>query len=456
VPKTPQIVVLSIDGVPFSLLEKLIREGELPHFARLVQNAEFRQMDSVQPTVSSVAWTSFVTGRNPGKHGIYGFVDRERTGYDITVPLSSSVASKTIWEVLSDAGRRVFGMNVPVTYPPRNVNGILIGGFLCPSVEKVASPVEVSTYLESIGYRIDSDPMLARRSKKEMIPDLHETLDRRMEAMFHYLDQEAWHWDYFHAHVMTTDRLHHFLLGEYERHNPKYEQEFLRFYHKLNDYLGELLEMLPADTILVVLSDHGFCTIKAEVQLSRWLIERGWTTPAGEQPRNPLDINPAQSRAYTLIPGRIHLNLQGREPEGIVPRERYFEVREELASELLTLRSPAGEPVIKEVLKREEVYWPDGAHGPDAGMPTEELLRADTTFARAADLIAVPHDGYDLKMGLQASQVFVTTELEGMHTFHDAAIIARGLELPAERFSITNVTRHLVAALGVEPPADMD
>jgi predicted AlkP superfamily phosphohydrolase/phosphomutase len=449
-------VVLSIDGVPFTLLARLVQDGELPAFARLIQEADFRQMDSVQPTVSSVAWTCFATGRNPGKHGVYGFVDRDPAGYDITIPLSTTIRGKTVWEVLSDAGKRVFGMNVPLSYPPRSVNGILIGGFLCPDVGKAAFPAEVNGYLRSIGYRIDSDPMLARQSREAMVPDLHETLDRRMEAMFHFLDQEQWHWDYFHTHVMVTDRLHHFLLKDYEEGHPVFREEFLRLYRRIDAYLGELMEVLPEEATLIVLSDHGFCAMRAEVQLSRWLIERGWTAPAPGQPGGPLDIDPSQSRAYTLIPGRLHLNLEGREPGGIVPRDRYFEVRQELASDLLSMRAPDGEPVIREVQLREEVYWPGGRHGPDAESALKELLRTDRPFGLGPDLIAVPHDGYDLKMGLAAPEVFRTTELQGMHTFDDALIIARGLELPTERLGVTALTPHLLAALGVDPPAEMD
>jgi hypothetical protein len=102
------------------------------------------------------------------------------------------------------------------------------------------------------------------------------------------------------------------------------------------------------------------------------------------------------------------------------------------------------------------VHWPDEHHGPRADLTLEDLLRTDRAFGRGPDLIAVPHDGYDLKMGLAAPDVFRTTELQGMHTFDDALVIARGLELPAERFGITELTRHLLADLGVKPPADMD
>jgi len=449
-----QLVVLGIDGVPYTLLKQLLAGKGLPNFSRFAAESDFRQMDSVHPTVSSAAWTSFVTGMQPGKHGLFGFVERRPGSYEIMIPLSTSVRAKSIWEVLSEAGRRVLGMNVPVTYPPREVNGILIGGFLCPSIDKVANPPAVSEYLKSIGYRIDTDAMLARKSADLMLPDIHETLDRRMEAMFHFLEQEDW--DYFHTHVMATDRLCHFLLARYEAGEAKYAEAFLSFFRKLDDALGRLMDALPEGTGLVVMSDHGFCPIRSEVQLSRLLVETGWTTPAGDSPRHPLDIDPSKSRAYSLIPGRIYVNLRGREPEGIVPSGDYDKVRSQLTAELLALRAPNGDKVIRKVFRREEIYWPMGRKGPDPDMPVEEVLASEGAFGASADLIAVPFDGYDLKMGLGQSETFVSTELEGMHTYHDALIMLRGVELPAGRFSIYQVTRHILSALGVQPGEDMD
>jgi len=205
-----------------------------------------------------------------------------------------------------------------------------------------------------------------------------------------------------------------------------------------------------------VMSDHGFCTLKSEVQLSRFLIERGWTALGGGTPKHPLDIDPGKSRVYSLIPGRIYVNVRGREPAGIVSPEDYDKVRAEVTAELLALRAPNGDKVIRKVLKREELYWPDGADAPNPDMSVGELLETDSAFGLAADLIAVPFDGYDLKMGLAQSEVYVSTELEGMHTYHDALILARGVELPSERFSIYNVTRHMLRSMDVEPPGDMD
>ncbi|HUV38129.1 MAG TPA: alkaline phosphatase family protein, partial [Planctomycetota bacterium] len=203
-------------------------------------------------------------------------------------------------------------------------------------------------------------------------------------------------------------------------------------------------------------SDHGFCTIKSEVQLSRYLVDEGWTAPAADGAKHPLDMDASRSRAYSLIPGRVWVNVRGREPGGIVEAEDYDAVRDELASTLLALRAPNGDAVIRQVLRREEVYWPAGATDPDPDMPVDEVLKTDTAFGRAADLIAIPHDGYDLKMGLAKPRTFETTELEGMHTFHDALILSRGVRLPEGRFCIHNVTRRILEAMDVIPPKDMD
>ncbi len=140
-----KFLVLSIDGVPFGLMERMLEEGVMSHLAKLVEETGLRQMRSVQPTVSCVAWSSYMTGCNPGKHGIFGFIDRREGAWELSFPNSRMMAVDNIWQVLSKADKRVFGMNVPTTYPPRPVNGILIGGFLTPTVDKAAYPASVIT-----------------------------------------------------------------------------------------------------------------------------------------------------------------------------------------------------------------------------------------------------------------------------------------------------------------------
>ena len=121
-----RVVVLSIDGVPLDLMKRMTAEGVMPHMAEFIRQNSLRQMRSVHPTVSAVAWANYMTGKNPGKHGIYGFIDRRENSYNLMFPNSAVMATENIWEILSQADKRVFGMNVPVSYPPRQVNGIPI------------------------------------------------------------------------------------------------------------------------------------------------------------------------------------------------------------------------------------------------------------------------------------------------------------------------------------------
>src|SRR5512145_1177400 len=129
--KSGRVFVVSIDGVPYDFMKAHIEKGHFPNFKKLAESGSFRRMNSVQPCISSVAWSSYMTGKNPAKHNIFGFVDKKPGSYDIFVPTSVNMKSDTIWEIMSRAGKRVFVMNVPVTYPPRQVNGIMVGCFLC-------------------------------------------------------------------------------------------------------------------------------------------------------------------------------------------------------------------------------------------------------------------------------------------------------------------------------------
>lgn len=449
----PRFVVLSIDGVPYGLARKMIDGGEMPNLASIASKAGLRKMRSVHPTVSCVAWATYATGRNPGKHGIYGFIDRRAGTYDMMLPNSSARAGEDIWQILSKAGKRVFGMNVPATYPPQPVNGILIGGFLSPSLEKAAYPRTVADYLGSVDYRIDSDALLARRDKRAMLDDLNKTLDARMEAMFHFLFAEQW--DFFHTHIMGSDRINHFLWQKMEQGDVEFAPAFFAYYRRIDEYIGKLLDILPDDTPLMVFSDHGFCSIKHEVQLSRYLVETGWTL-AQPKIEHPLSIDPAKSRAYCLIPGRIFVNLAGREPAGIVPRDEYDQVRQDLAADLMKLQDPrTGQPVIRKVVMREDVYWPEGSQNAHSLSP-EEVAKASGAFGRAADLIAIPNDGYDLKLGLVGDTVFKRTELEGMHTYDDAFMVARRIDLPKDNLEIMMLARPILQSLQIEPPEDMD
>jgi predicted AlkP superfamily phosphohydrolase/phosphomutase len=397
--RSPRVVVIGIDGTPHSLIDRLMDEGRMPHFASLVRKGHIRPINSVYPTVSSVAWSSFMTGVNPARHRIYGFLDRNLGSYETFIPTASHMRAPTLWEKLSEIDRRVIIMNVPVTFPPKAVNGILVSGFLSPSLDRATYPASVGRELAAMGYRLDIDPWKARESKQRLLEDFQLTLAKRVEAMFHFMDSEPW--DFFQCHIMETDRLHHFLWEDMVTGHPQYSPAFYDCYTQIDEVLGQVAQRLDDHTTLIVLSDHGFCTLKWEVQVNHWLAERGWLGFEKTPPQSLADIAP-ESRAFSLIPGRLYLNLRGREPRGSVAPADYEVVREELATMAMEMRDPdTGAPMIGKVLRREEIY--EGPH-----------------LDEAADLILVPHRGYDLKARLHSEAFVSKGALSGMHTYDDA------------------------------------
>ncbi len=431
-----KVVVIGLDGTPLSLITSLIAKGELPNFAHILQDGSVRPMTSAIPFVSSVAWSSFMTGKNPGKHGIYGFLDRVPDSYDTYIPNARAMHSETLWEILSRQGKRVVVMNVPVTYPPRQVNGILVAGFLAPSLEKATYPAWVGQKLKDVGYRIDVDPWQARDDKDKFLEDLYYTLDKREEAMSHFMDSEDW--DFFMLQIMETDRLHHFLWEHMETGDEKYAPAFLNLYRKIDGLLGRLYEGLAENTTLLIMSDHGFCTMKKEIFINRWLQDNGWLSFTKDPPDSLKDIHP-NSKAYSMDPGRIFINLRGREPLGSVdPGKEYEALRDELIEALGQLREPqSGELVIERVYRREEIYSGD-------------------CYPRAADLVAMPYRGYDLKGSIRKEVLTHKGFVVGTHTYDDAMIYIQGREIREEEAAIVDVMPTILYLMDVPLPEDLD
>jgi predicted AlkP superfamily phosphohydrolase/phosphomutase len=238
---------------------------------------------------------------------------------------------------------------------------------------------------------------------------------------------------------METDRLHHFLWEEMEQEHPDYAPRFLEFYGRIDEMLGQLRERLDENTTLVVMSDHGFCTLKKEVYVNFWLQERGWLRLQDvEKPK--LAHLSSDAVAYSLDPGRVFLNVAGREPRGCVqPGVQYEALRDEIAAAAMELRDPDdGTAMIAQVLRREQIY-----HGP--------LLE------RAADLILVPVDGYDLKGPLsKPALTFKGTELVGMHTYDDAMLYVREHRLATGDWGVGDVMPTVLSLMDVPIPQDLD
>ncbi len=431
-----RLFVLALDGVPCSHLQMWLNRGWMPRFAAwLEQNGvNVQAINSIVPPVSSSAWASFMTGKLPHEHGIYSFTERDPATMEWFTPQADKLKSATIFEHLSGHGKRVFVMNVPVTYPPKPLNGISICGFLHDDVRSGTWPPEAGDYLAAQGYRIDADTSLAKSDLKAFIADLKEVLEKRIETMRHFLRQEKW--DLFMAHIMEPDRLQHFTFEYYEQGLPEAVALYRSFYGRLDRLIGEIVDALDDDVALMLLSDHGFGSLKQEVYLNRWLWEKGWLRFTRPVPQSLQDVHP-RSIAYALYPGRVFINLQGREKSGSVTAAQYTMWCDRIAAELKTLRDPQGRAVVADVKRATDVY-----PGLLAGKP-------DIAHPDIADLFVMARPGYDLKGSLWHETLFDKSVFNGMHTF-DNAFLAADTAITQEKLTaITDIAGHLCRFLGV-------
>jgi predicted AlkP superfamily phosphohydrolase/phosphomutase len=435
-----RVCLIGLDCTPHSLLRRMMAEGLMPNMAELAGGGSLRRMNSTYPWVSSVAWSSFMTGQNPAKHGIFGFIDRDPATLKTFIPTAQHMKSRTLWQILSDAGKRVIVVNVPVTYPPQPVNGVLISCFLSPKLEKAVYPLSLLPTLQELGYRIDPDPWLARESREKAWPDLWDTLEKRIQTLLYLMDHEPW--DFFMGVIMETDRLHHFWFEQMEQNDPVWAPKFFELYRYVDSFIGQVRQRLGEDDTLMLMSDHGICSIQQEVYYNRWLADAGYLRYAQppEQIKGPdLTAVHSDSRAYSMDPGRIFINLKGREKNGSVDPADYERLRDEIAAAAEALTDPAsGERMVQRAYRREELY-----HGP--------------YLEQAADLILAPVDGYDPKGALWKPQLtHKDSAMVGMHTYDDAFFYAAGHALPDAQLSILDIMPTVLRLMDVQAPGDLD
>ena len=420
---------MGLDGVPFTLLGELIEQGRLPSLRRILADGglRLRQMDASIPDVSSTSWTSFMTGVNPGEHGIYGFMSLKPGGYELSFPNFNDVKAPTIWEILGDSrdsrasslkerfsgrigGRfRSIVLNVPQTYPAAPLNGVLTAGFVCLDLKKGTYPDSACDYLESIGFVSDVDANKAVSDKEGFFSDLERALEKRAEAYRHFMVNDQW--DLFIGVITETDRLHHFFYDA--ARDPEHPDNafFVDFYRKIDSLIGQLydlfLEKTDGEGMFMTMSDHGFTTIRQEVYLNAWLEKEGFLRLNRE--RKYFEQIDTGTRAFAMDPGRIYIHLEGKYPRGGVKEFEKERIMQELKEKLAGLKSPGGEPVIAEIHENGDIY--KGAFSGDG-----------------PDLVCVGADGFDLKGVMGKSEPFGKSHFRGMHTAHDAhCVLPAGL-----------------------------
>jgi predicted AlkP superfamily phosphohydrolase/phosphomutase len=343
---------------------------ELPTIRALTERGSYGVLRSCDPPITVPAWSVMTSSRSPGALGIYGFRNRRDYSYDgLSFASSRSVRVPRVWDLLSERGRPVIVLGVPQTYPITPVNGAMVSCFLTPDVEtsRYTHPPELKDEIEALVGRYMVDvPDFRTDDKDRLLADLEEMTDKRFRLAEHLLETRPW--DLFFMVEMGTDRIQHGFWRFtdpthrlYEEGN-RYEDAMLDYYRRLDGRIARLLRFADDDTAVLLVSDHGAKRIDGGICVNEWLRREGYLV-LKEEPDGPTRFTPDLvdwSRTRAWGEGgyycRLFLNVEGREPEGVISRADYERVRDELKAKLEALGDDEGRPIGTVAHRPEELY----------------------------------------------------------------------------------------------------
>lgn len=505
-PSEAKVLVIGLDGATFDLINPWVEEGLLPTFKKIIEKGSYGPLTTIIPPLTGPAWTSFMTGKNPGKHSLYDFVIPASKSYT-GVPINASRRhGESIWSILSRANKKTGVFSVPVTYPPEEVNGFMVTGMLTPTdATDFTYPLELGQDLKTKIPNFDLAPESAGHVLgREM--GLLEGLDQLSTVMMdstRYL-MEKFDWDFYMVVFKEPDLAMHWLWRFMDPEHPWYvsdaEEELrdglLTVYQRMDDCLSELYEIVGEDTTIILMSDHGAGPLDTYFHVNTWLVDQGFMelkgdvitlgkrllykfgfTPIGlyktivalrqgkqvartmrERKKTAISllrkvflsfesVNWSATRAYSLGNyGQIYINLKGREPEGIVsPGKEYEEVIQDLITKLESLTNPVTKKPIKgKAYRKEEIYQGD-------------------QFDKAPDLVYMPDDlrinGFGLYQFSSHKWLEPTFDRSGGHRMDGIfTITGPGIRQNNKicEARIIDLAPTILATMGVPIPDDMD
>lgn len=414
---TNRVIVVGLDGATFDIIDPLIAKGKLRNLHKLIQEGASGPLKSTLPPVSALAWPSFYTGKNSGKHGIYGFTRLKPGTYNIEPVNAAHRHSEAIWSLLSRSGKKGIVLNVPITYPADAIDGFFISGMdaLALNDQSVYPSSLKQEIIKNVGgYTIECDLLksLTYKTGKKVLNEIQKAEYLRIQTA-EYLMKKI-EWDYIIIVLVASDRVQHFFWHCMDPFHPRYNEKGATAYRNaiedtytyLDDYLGNLLALVDDSDTVLVLSDHGMKPfdrilplvdmneilsilgylkfnrirrgVSTNLMLSGWKIAKS-ILPLGFRQyikrklpdfRNSLYLSEVidwnNSKAFApffdeVTAGGVCINLKGREPAGVVENGKSYEdIRDELISKLEDLRHPrTGKRIIHKVYRREEIYSGD-------------------------------------------------------------------------------------------------
>ncbi|MHC4445909.1 MAG: alkaline phosphatase family protein [Planctomycetota bacterium] len=407
-----RLLLIGLDGATFDLIGP-----DLPNLTRLMHQGIWSPLRSTLPPMTFPAWSTFMTGVNPGKHGIFDFTRRLPNRYALQFVNATHRRRPSLWQLLSEAGLRVGVMGLPTTYPPQPVNGFLISGFDSPVTTSIDPSFVYPRGLydelrQALGsYRITGfqELHIGPGWHRAALDSLQEVLVLKQRTAEYLLGKEPW--DCFMVLFGESDTVGHHFWAFHDPDSPRHDvagaREFSTaismIYRQLDQAVGSLIAAAGNDVNVIVLSDHGFGGSSDKIIcLNCWLAQNGYLTFRQTHGFGNWGVTVAKRLGLRLFPpwfqeqifrrseGRlasilesqtrfgtidwsstqayseesnslpaIWINVRGRDPEGIVaPGDEYETVRTEIIAALAEFRDPdTGQPIVAQAHRREAVYW---------------------------------------------------------------------------------------------------
>ncbi len=484
-----RVLIIGLDGATFDVLNPMMDAGRMPALQRFLARGVSGVLMSTRPPITPAAWTTFMTGKGPGRHGIIDFEKYEVATHTLSFNSTYEIREKTIWELLGERGLKVGSVNVPMTYPPKPVNGFMISGFETPSIDADFTyprelKAEILRTMPDYNYRTNW-----RRRAGGGIEQLRENLDYISHSfdqgwkLTHYCG-EKFGWDVMMVVFKLVDNLQHkawkYLDPRYPPRFPRESELAAECFARLDKALAELFEYAESrDATVLIMSDHGHGSLDGKAQpnllLRRWgyLALRTPWEQAGQRAKHwlhrltkgratrfeqgalgierDLAVDWSRTRACVMhagIYGFLYITLKGRGPLGIVDPADYDRVRDDLAERFRTaaVRAPNGRPlrVFRDVFKPEEIYGCHRGDWPD--MP---------------DLLLSPEPGLAVVRKIRGSKIvrwIPLHRLEGTHRAEGVFAMAGPNVRAGARIDcdLVDLTPTMLAALGLRVPIDME
>jgi len=425
----------------------------LPNFRRMMERGAYGRLESTDPPITIPAWMVMASSRSPGAMGLYGFRHRMENSYkDIWIASSRRVKVKKIWDYVAEAGGRSCIVAVPPSYPPVPIEGWLVGCFITPDAKRdYTYPSELGREIEGLVGEYLPDVEFRIEDKRGLIKGIYEMTEQHFEVVKHLMRTRDW--QFFMFVEIGLDRVHHaywkYFDEEHNLHQPgsEFEKVVEDYYAYLDGKVGELLEIIDDDTVVLIASDHGGKRMKGAICINSWLAEQGLLKlmrPVEKISRlEEADIDWEETVAWGWggYYARIFLNVKGREPHGVVDPEEYERVRNEIADRISKIRGPNGEEWRTVVLKPDEVFAECRGDPPDLMVYFDDLYWRSAGTMGHGDIYLPendtgPDDAVHDKMGLYIyydQKKDLGGQAEDLRIIDVAPTILKAMDLPIPR-----------------------